>query len=80
MSEEELNDQPFDWDEWPERRAELTAALDRMRGELAGIDPRPELDNLRAAGEKFMHDMDNAIAAGDAEYIRLHPGTSFEHN
>lgn len=80
MSEELVNDQPFDWDEWPQRRAELTTALDRMRAELAALDPRPELDNLRGAGEKFMRDMDNAIAAGDEEYLRLHPGASFEHN
>jgi hypothetical protein len=72
--------EPFDWEEWPKRRAEMLAAMKAMQQKIAALDPRPELDSVRAATDKFMRDMQNVISAGDAEYGRLHPGACFDSN
>ena len=72
--------EPFDWEEWPERRAEMLAAMKAMQQKIAELDPRPELDSVRAATDKFMRDMQNVISAGDAEYGRLHHGARFDSN
>lgn len=71
---------PFDWDDWPAKRAEMLVALKAMQQRIAELDPNPNLDNVRAANDRFMRDMQNVIAAGDAEYSRLHPGASFDTN
>jgi len=68
----------FDWEQWPVRRAELTAAIRSMREQFGSFDSTPELEPLRQAGEKLANDLENVIAAGDEEYRRVHPGAQFE--
>ena len=68
----------FDWEQWPIRRAELTAAIRNMREQFSSFDATPELEPLRQAGEKLANDLENVIAAGDEEYRRVHPGAQFE--
>lgn len=80
MKANEEPEKPFDWEQWPARRAEMLVALKAMQQHIAELDPNPNLDNVRAASDKFMRDMQNVIAAGDAEYGRLHPGVSFDSN
>ena len=72
--------EPFDWEDWPAKRAEMIAAMKALQQRVAELDPNPGLDSVRAANEQFMRDMQNVIAAGDAEYSRLHPGASFDRN
>jgi hypothetical protein len=72
--------EPFDWEQWPARRAEMKAAMKAMQDRVAALDPGPNLDNVRAATKKFVSDMENVISAGDAEYGRLHPGATFDSN
>ena len=67
----------FDWEQWPERRAELVQALHGMKQQFAEFD-RPELEPVLNAAKKFMSDMENVLTAGDREYRRLHPGAQFE--
>jgi hypothetical protein len=78
MTTPDMSDTPFDWEEWPLRRVELTDAIAKFRAQLASLDARPELDIVRDASEKFIGDIENAIVAGDTEYRRLHPGAQFE--
>lgn len=72
--------EPFNWEEWPARRAEMKAAMKAMQERVATLDPGPDLDNVRAATKKFVSDMENVISAGDTEYGRLHPGATFDGN
>ncbi len=79
MTEPTVHDEePFNWDQWPRRRAELATAIAKMREQFASMEPRPELEGLRGAGEKLINDLENVIGAGDEEYRQLHPGAQFE--
>ncbi len=70
-------DESWDWEHWPAKRAELLQAVNAMQQQFEQID-RPELEDLRRAAAKFMSDIKNVIGAGDAEYLRLHPGAQFD--
>ena len=74
----ETPEEDFDWEQWPEKRAELVQALAGMKQQFEEFQQRPELEPLMNAAKKFMSDMDNVLSAGDAEYRRLHPGARFE--
>jgi hypothetical protein len=67
-----------DWEQWPEKRAELVQALKGMKQQFEEFQGRPELEPLMSAAKKFLSDMDNVLRAGDAEYRRLHPGAQFD--
>jgi hypothetical protein len=77
---EDITNQPeedFDWEQWPEKRAELVQSLNGMKAQFAGIDG-PEMEPVLNAAKRFMSDMENVLSAGDAEYRRLHPGAQFD--
>ena len=80
MSPEELPEQDeMDWEEWPTRRCELVESVAGMREQFRSIEMnRPGLEPLQQAVQKFMSDVENLIAAGDAEYRRRHPGARFD--
>ena len=69
----------IDWDEWPQKRAEMLDAVSKIKTQIDQI-ARPELDGLLRAQRKFLRDMENVIAAGDEEYRRRYPGARFEPN
>lgn len=80
MNATEQPEEPFDWEQWPAHRAEMISALEAMRQHIAQLDRNPNLDNVRPTSDKLMRDTQNVIAAGDAEYGRLHPSVSFDSN
>jgi len=71
------NPEDFDWEQWPERRAELMQVLAGMQRQFAEFE-KPELELALRAAQKFIADMQNVLSAGDAEYRRLYPGAQFE--
>ena len=78
MSPEERPEQDeMDWEEWPTRRCELVESVECMHEQFRALN-RPGLEALQQAVQKFMSDVENLIAAGDAEYRRRHPGARFD--
>ncbi|HZQ90271.1 MAG TPA: hypothetical protein VFA60_00590 [Terriglobales bacterium] len=77
---DEAPEQEFDWEEWPERRAEMVQALDGLKKQAGALEGGQQLDPLRAAMDKFRRDMENVIRAGDEEYRMRHPGAKFDSN
>jgi chorismate mutase len=75
-----ITEPDFDWEQWPERRAELVDAVAGMKQQFAELEmgEREELKPLHDAAAKFLGDMEDVITAGDEEYRKLHPGAQFE--
>ena len=74
---DQLADENFDWEQWPEKRAEITASMKRMKEQFDGLDPRPELQPLRDSFARLMADLENVIMSGDENYRQIHPNASF---